>query len=275
MGNVFTLDSVREEVEKEFAPVTVDMAEGSVVLRNVLRVPKLRRDKVFKLIDELEAATKDEDGNEIAVEALGMEHMEKTAGIAVELIRLVSDSDKLGEILCTALEDDVALTLAVFGKWMEVTQPGGSRTLAELVDDYGDMIFADLWSEYGVDLRDIFVPESRLTPRCVLILIKELPIASRFFAEKQGGPQFRGWDESRYTMVAIVNAVRALQYTYVAAHSKSRPKAPAPYPIPKKKTNSLQQQLAKPGSFAYIVAAQMRAARKRRAEQSQEPVAPK
>ncbi|QGJ88776.1 tail assembly chaperone [Mycobacterium phage Yecey3] len=124
MGNVFTLDSVREEVEKEFAPVTVDMAEGSVVLRNVLRVPKLRRDKVFKLIDELEAATKDEDGNEIAVEALGMEHMEKTAGIAVELIRLVSDSDKLGEILCTALEDDVALTLAVFGKWMEVTQPG-------------------------------------------------------------------------------------------------------------------------------------------------------
>ncbi|QFG12523.1 tail assembly chaperone [Mycobacterium phage Toaka] len=124
MGNVFTLDSVREEVEKEFAPVTVDMAEGSVVLRNVLRVPKLRRDKVFKLIDELESATKDEDGKEIAPEALGMEHMEKTAGIAVELIRLVSDSDKLGETLCTILEDDVALTLAVFGKWMEVTQPG-------------------------------------------------------------------------------------------------------------------------------------------------------
>ncbi|QGH78026.1 tail assembly chaperone [Mycobacterium phage LoneWolf] len=124
MGNVFTLDSVREEVEREFAPVTVDMAEGSVVLRNVLRVPKLRRDKVFKLIDELEAATKDEDGKEIPAESLGMEHMEKTAGIAVELIRLVADSDKLGEILCTALEDDVALTLAVFGKWMEVTQPG-------------------------------------------------------------------------------------------------------------------------------------------------------
>ncbi|QFG14934.1 tail assembly chaperone [Mycobacterium phage BogosyJay] len=275
MGNIFTLDSVREEVEREFAPVTVDMPEGSVVLRNVLRVPKLRRDKVFKLIDDLEAATKDEAGKPIPEDQLGMDHMEKTAGIAVELIRLVADSDKLAEILCGILEDDVALTLAVFGKWMEVTQPGGSRTLAELVDDYGDCIFADLYDEYGVDLGDIFVPESRLTPRKVLILIKELPIASRFFAEKQGGRQFRGWDETRYAMVAIVNAVRALQYTYVVAHSKSKPKAPASYPIPKKARTSLQEQLAKPGSFAYIVAAQMRAAKKRRAELSQAQAAQK
>ncbi|AXH48800.1 tail assembly chaperone [Mycobacterium phage Steamy] len=124
MGNVFTLDSVREEVEKEFAPVTVDMAEGSVVLRNVLRVPKLRRDKVFKLIDDLDAATKDADGKPIPEEELGFEHMERTAESAIELIRLVADSDKLAEILCTVLEDDVALALAVFGKWMEVTQPG-------------------------------------------------------------------------------------------------------------------------------------------------------
>ncbi|QGJ90174.1 tail assembly chaperone [Mycobacterium phage SheaKeira] len=266
MGNVFTLDSVREEVEREFAPVTVDMAEGSVVLRNVLRVPKLRRDKVFKLIDDLEAATKDEKGKEIAIESLGMEHMEKTAGIAVELIRLVCDSDKLGEILCGILEDDVALTLAVFGKWMEVTQPGGSRTLAELVDDYGDCIFADLWDEYGVDLRDIFLPESRWTPKSLLVLIKELPMSSRFFAEKQGGPQFRGWDEGRYATVAIVNAVRALQYTYVAAHSKQRPKAPDPFPIPKKKRTTLAEQIAKPGSFAYMVLKLKKAAEKRQKE---------
>ncbi|QFG04599.1 tail assembly chaperone [Mycobacterium phage Keziacharles14] len=125
MGNVFTLDSVREEVEKEFAPVTVDMGEvGSVILRNVLRVPKLRRDKVFKLIDELEATTKDDKGKAIPEDELGLEHMEKTAGIAVELIRLVSDNDKLADILCTTLEDDVAMALGVFGKWMEITQPG-------------------------------------------------------------------------------------------------------------------------------------------------------
>ncbi|AXH48801.1 tail assembly chaperone [Mycobacterium phage Steamy] len=266
MGNVFTLDSVREEVEKEFAPVTVDMAEGSVVLRNVLRVPKLRRDKVFKLIDDLDAATKDADGKPIPEEELGFEHMERTAESAIELIRLVADSDKLAEILCTVLEDDVALALAVFGKWMEVTQPGGSRTLAELIDEYGDCIFADLMEEYGVDIGDIFVPESRLTPLKVIILIKELPFSSRFYAEKQGGPQFRGWDETRYATVAIVNAVRALQYTYVAAHSKSRPKPPSPFPIPRKAKTSLQEQINKPGTFAHMVATQMRAARKRKAE---------
>ena len=111
---------------------------------------------------------------------------------------------------------------------------GGSRGLAELIDEYGEHLAADLMEYYGVDLRDVLRPESRLTPLYLLTLIRGLPDDSRFNAERRGGPEFRGWDADRYIAVANVNAVRALQYTYIAAHSKNKPKPPEPFPTPDK-----------------------------------------
>jgi hypothetical protein len=109
---------------------------------------------------------------------------------------------------------------------------GGSRGLAELIDEFGEHLAADLLEFYGVDLRDVFDPVRPLTPLFVLALVRGLPDDCRFNAERRGGPEFRGWDASRYIAAATVNAVRALQWTYVAAHSKSRPKPPEPFPIP-------------------------------------------
>jgi len=85
-----------------------------------------------------------------------------------------------------------------------------------------------------MDLRDILVPGSRLSPRWILVLVRGLPESSRLVAEMRGGSEFRGWDAGRYATVAVVNAVRALTYTYVAANSKSRPSPPEPFPIPDK-----------------------------------------
>ncbi len=138
---------------------------------------------------------------------------------------------------------------------------GGSETLGQLVDEYGEFIAADLLEVYGFDLRDLF--RTDVSPRWVLALIKNLPLGSRFFAERRGGQQFRGWDESRYAMVAVVNAVRALQYTYVAAHSKSKPPPPEPFPIPDK---TIRKKQAGPGSFAFIAAAKLAVAKKAKAD---------
>lgn len=107
-----------------------------------------------------------------------------------------------------------------------------------------------------MDLRDVLVPESRLTPRWVLVLVRGLPERSRFIAELRGGPQFRGWDTSLYAAVATVNAVRALQYTYVAAHSKSRPKVPESFPVPDSK---IRKRSNGPNSFARLAAANLAA----------------
>lgn len=124
MSNVFTLDSMREEVEREFAPVTIDLGKGSVVLRHVLRIPKLRRDEVFGLITELETIgnSVDEESDEPQQESF--EDTDKMGDIALRLIGLVADDDKLGEVLVSQLEDDLALTLKVFEAWMSATQPG-------------------------------------------------------------------------------------------------------------------------------------------------------
>lgn len=134
---------------------------------------------------------------------------------------------------------------------------GGSRELGQLIDEYGEQLAADLLEVYGVDLRDIFNPKSRLTPLWILVLVKGLSEGSRFVAECRGGPEFRGWDAGRYAQVATVNAVRALQYTYITAHAKSRPKPPDSFPIPDKK---IRQQSS--NSFAAMAAAQMTAGRK-------------
>ena len=133
---------------------------------------------------------------------------------------------------------------------------GGSRGLAELIDEYGEHLCADLLEFYQVDLRDVFHPEKPLTPLFLLALIRGLPDDCRFNAERRGGQEFRGWDASRYVAVATVNSIRALQYTYVSAHSKSRPRPPEPFPTPDAPVTSNG-----PGSFAFIAAQKLAAAR--------------
>ena len=119
MSNVFTLDSVREEIEREFAPCQVDLGEGKIVtLQNLLRLPKKARDQVYELLDELAEIQKagGEDGGLVATE--------KSARIALKILPLVADSEKLGERLAESIEDDLALTLRVFSTWMDSTQAG-------------------------------------------------------------------------------------------------------------------------------------------------------
>jgi hypothetical protein len=123
---------------------------------------------------------------------------------------------------------------------------GGSLALASLIDDYGSVIAADLAEVYGVDLRDLYRDET--SPRWWINLIIQLPAGSRFYAEKRGGPAFRGWDEDRYAMVAVINAVRALQWTYVASKSKRRPPQLQPFPIP----DEMRRRKEGPGTFAFI-----------------------
>ncbi len=122
---------------------------------------------------------------------------------------------------------------------------GGSHYLGQLIDDYGDCLVADLFEVYHVDLRDLYRDD--MSPRWLLTLITQLPAGSRFYAQRRGGPQFRGWDESRYALVAAVNAIRSLQYTYVSAHSKRRPTPPKPMPIP----DDARRKKDTPGSFAH------------------------
>jgi hypothetical protein len=118
MGNVFTLDSMREEIEREFAPCQVGLPEGkTVTLRNLLRVPKTNREEIYGLLDELSEIQKSEEDK-------GLVSTEKSAQIALKILPLVADSEKLGRQLVESIEDDLALTLRVFSRWMDGSQVG-------------------------------------------------------------------------------------------------------------------------------------------------------
>lgn len=140
---------------------------------------------------------------------------------------------------------------------------GGSRVLAGLIDEYGEVLLPDLKHYFGIDLRDLFSEENPLSPRYVLVHIKWLGMDSAYIAERRGGQRFRGWDEGRYTSVAIVNALRAFMHMYLLSHidpKKSKPKAPEPFPIPDRKS----PQAHKPGSFANLALAKLTAAKRRK-----------
>lgn len=117
--NVFTLDAMREEIEKEFAPFQIEVDGEKLTLRNLLRVPKNRRDEVYGLLDELSAAQESDEGTLLVTE--------KSAQIALKIIPLVADNEALAHVLVERIEDDLALTLRLFNVWMESTQSGNSE----------------------------------------------------------------------------------------------------------------------------------------------------
>jgi hypothetical protein len=119
MGNVFTLDSLREEVEKEFAPVELVVSDGSTItLRNLLRLPKKERDVVLEKLKVLESVDKtgeSQDANEL--DLLG--------STSVEILALVADN---GKKLEEELGDDLSVILKVLSVWMESSQPGEAES---------------------------------------------------------------------------------------------------------------------------------------------------
>lgn len=116
MGNIFTLDAMREEIEREFKPFQIELGGETLTLRNLLRVPKSKRDRVYGLLDELSDIQGSDEG------ALSV--TEKSAQVALEVIPLVADNEKLARKLVEKIEDDLALTLRLFNVWMEATQAG-------------------------------------------------------------------------------------------------------------------------------------------------------
>ena len=117
MGNIFTLDAMREDIEREFAPFQIEVDDKTLTLKNLLRVPRKNRDEVYALLDEMAELQAAEEGN-------GLANTERSAQIALQIIPLVADSEKLARALVSYIEDDLALTLRVFSAWMDRTQSG-------------------------------------------------------------------------------------------------------------------------------------------------------
>ncbi|AMB18514.1 tail assembly chaperone [Mycobacterium phage NaSiaTalie] len=268
MSNVFTLDAMREETRKKYQPVLIGISEDvTVELKPLLKLGKKTRDAVAEAVKEIEEIPEIDEDDEDADELLD-EYSLRVCEVVAKVFRLIATSPrKLIAELDAEEEPQLRAELygAVLRTWMRETQLGGSRALAELIDKFGGALLADLRQYYQVDLRDLFRDEDPLSPRFVLALVLCLPKDGAFYAERRGGQQYRGWDEDRYALADIYDAVQAGNHLFMMAHrdpNKPKPKAPKAYPRPD--DMKPKDAAPKPGSFAAMVVAAKKAARERR-----------
>ena len=108
----FTLDELRNVVDKKYAPTVIEDGDTKYELTNVLRMDKKNRDKVFELIGSIEGAISDGDTDDFDASFDIFKNILETAeknGRGKELVELL---------------DDPAMLIEVATAWMEASELG-------------------------------------------------------------------------------------------------------------------------------------------------------
>src|SRR5690606_41363831 len=72
MTNSYSLDDLKRDLDREFAPVTIQVGDDSVVLRNLMRVNKKDRDAVLEALNELDKFDPEQDEQNMSVEVMSV-----------------------------------------------------------------------------------------------------------------------------------------------------------------------------------------------------------
>lgn len=122
MSNVFTLEALREETVRRYAPTKVDLgADGSIELKSILRISTEDRKKVLAIIEDLNDIDTDDESEE-SVE----EWSELVVDSCANIFKLITKSSK--KLLANLDHDDPTikanLHTAVLHRWVSGTQLG-------------------------------------------------------------------------------------------------------------------------------------------------------
>lgn len=116
MSNMFTLDSLRQEADRSFRPVVIELSDGTeCVLSNLLRLPKRERLQVTRLLKNLEHLEGEDTEN------LEKDDVDVFLETATEILSIVADK---GKKLIAEIDGDLTVTMKVMEKWMESTSSG-------------------------------------------------------------------------------------------------------------------------------------------------------
>jgi chemotaxis protein CheY-P-specific phosphatase CheC len=116
VGNIFTLDSLREEVEKKYAPFVLEIGSGKQIeLKNLLRLPKEQRTEVVGLLNELEKVQESDERD-----------LDQLSEMALEVLRAVAGTQ--AAVLEKVLENDITMILSVLEHWMGGSQAGEAES---------------------------------------------------------------------------------------------------------------------------------------------------
>ena len=118
MSNSLSLDDLRSDLDREYAPVVVD----GITLRNLLRVSEKERAVVSEALEAMDSV-KQEAGEEEGTANVSAEDAEKVSDALYTILRTVA-ADGRGDELVEKLGDDMMLAMKVLEHWVEATQPG-------------------------------------------------------------------------------------------------------------------------------------------------------
>lgn len=107
--NVFTLESIHEAANQRFGSMTVEFEGKTTVLASPLRIAEAKRNQVFDIIDEIQAAS---EGDEEASDAVAARNLGPQFRQFLTLV-----GDKNTPALLKALGDDLGLLVALFEKY--------------------------------------------------------------------------------------------------------------------------------------------------------------
>lgn len=110
MSNSYSLTDLRNDLDREFAPVEIAVGKDKVVLRNMMRLGKDERQAVQDSIGQLQ------DNPDMPVDDI--------LGLVNAVFLAVADK---GSVLVDAIGDDLTLAMKILTAWTEATQPGEAQ----------------------------------------------------------------------------------------------------------------------------------------------------
>jgi hypothetical protein len=110
MSNVFTLDSLNDELEIKYGSFEFQAGKQKFVLPPILRLPKSERDLAYAILANTEAVQESQD-----IDAFQM--------LLEELLKVLVRDGK-GDQLIEVLDHDILKMQILIEKWTEKTQPG-------------------------------------------------------------------------------------------------------------------------------------------------------
>lgn len=120
MPNSFTLEDLRDDLDKEFAPLKITVGGEEFVLQNLLRVGEKSRKAVRDALKDIEDVDPDE------AKEKSLEDVDRMVGTLELILRTVTAKGK-GDKLVAAIDGDVMLAMKVVELWSEATQPGEAQ----------------------------------------------------------------------------------------------------------------------------------------------------
>lgn len=110
--NVYSLETLREDAERKFAPISIALKDGTeVVLSNVMRLGKTHRKEVLALLKSGKEKAEDDAADD-------------TLDNMLRVIELVAKETPKGKRLVREIGDDLAVASSIIGYWAEATQLG-------------------------------------------------------------------------------------------------------------------------------------------------------